>query len=268
MEQTFDGVARDYDAQFTDTSIGKAQRARVWQSLRQSGLAGGDKPLRILELSCGTGEDACRFAAEGHEVLATDASETMVAVAAEKAKKRGQSIKTLHCSIEEVASRLEGEQFDLIFSNFGGFNGLNRESGWPATIRGLQQLLKPDGKVVLVIMSRFCLWESWYFFLKLKWGSMFRRSTKKAVKVSLGPDEFFDTWYYSPRDLKNLLKADFNKKKTRPIGFFIPPSYLEPFFQKRPRLLGFLARWERAWGNAGFLSAWSDHFYVEFEKVK
>jgi len=49
---TFDAVASGYDAAFTERTLGRMLRAAVRERLP---FAAGD---RVLELGCGTGEDA------------------------------------------------------------------------------------------------------------------------------------------------------------------------------------------------------------------
>ena len=73
----FDRVADSYDELFTHTAIGMAQRKQVWGKLIAAFLTGS----RILELNCGTGEDARFLAARGRSVVACDASTEMIEVA-------------------------------------------------------------------------------------------------------------------------------------------------------------------------------------------
>ena len=74
----FDTLAETYDADFSSSAIGLMQRKRVWKwlvpLLNESG-----RSLNILEINCGTGEDAIRLASMGHRVIATDASAAMIA---------------------------------------------------------------------------------------------------------------------------------------------------------------------------------------------
>ena len=74
----FDPAAREYDAEFTDQLLGQWLRECVWKHTPFTA------PMTILELGCGTGEDARHFARMGISVLATDASGEMIAVAREK----------------------------------------------------------------------------------------------------------------------------------------------------------------------------------------
>ncbi|WP_315817338.1 methyltransferase domain-containing protein [Paraflavitalea speifideaquila] len=81
-QAAFDVLAADYDTSFSHSLTGHAQRmvSRAWL---QSFLA-GKGTLRILEINCGTGEDALWLASLGHTVIATDQSERMIGEAREK----------------------------------------------------------------------------------------------------------------------------------------------------------------------------------------
>ena len=77
----FDRHAADYDAQFTHTVVGRIQRRQVWSSIDRLKLPTNP---RVLELNCGTGEDAQEWTQRGANVLATDVSGKMVELAATK----------------------------------------------------------------------------------------------------------------------------------------------------------------------------------------
>src|ERR1700688_4355612 len=73
----FDGVADSYDEVFTYSTIGRAQRRTVWDKL----LVAFPPGRHILELNCGTGEDARYLVQRGRSVVACDASRSMIQVA-------------------------------------------------------------------------------------------------------------------------------------------------------------------------------------------
>ena len=50
--------------------------------------------------------------------------------------------------------------YDCIFSNFAGLNCTDKLD---QVLAGFDELLKPGGMVVLVILPRFCLWESLFY---------------------------------------------------------------------------------------------------------
>ena len=68
--RAFDALAERYDGMFTNSLIGRAQRDAVWSMAIRTFKCGD----RILELNCGTGEDALFLAHHGITVLACDAS--------------------------------------------------------------------------------------------------------------------------------------------------------------------------------------------------
>src|SRR5579862_7375296 len=76
----FDAIAEQYDAHFTNSRIGRAQRQSVWLELDRLFQPG----QHVLDINCGTGEDALHLGARGIRVLACDASAEMIAVARRK----------------------------------------------------------------------------------------------------------------------------------------------------------------------------------------
>jgi SAM-dependent methyltransferase len=81
----FDGMADAYDATFSSGAIGTLLRQAVWRRL-DARFAAGD---RVLEIGCGTGEDAVHLAGRGVRVLATDTSARMLEVARAKVDAAG-----------------------------------------------------------------------------------------------------------------------------------------------------------------------------------
>jgi ubiquinone/menaquinone biosynthesis C-methylase UbiE len=120
LESPFDILAETYDSDFTKSSIGKLQRKRVGKLLTPV-LQSYNKPLKILEINCGTGEDALHFAEMGHTIIATDASEVMIGKSQQKlygSKINKGQIKFVQCSFDCLPDHFKNEKFDLIFSNF------------------------------------------------------------------------------------------------------------------------------------------------------
>ncbi len=283
----FDTVAHEYDAAFSHTAVGRLLRERVWAigstAFRPSG-EGAFTPLndifsavngtvpdginavlpQALELNCGTGEDAIWLARQGWRVLATDISAKMVALAKAKIEQAGLAEKASAkvCSFAEVG-QLPERNFDLIFSNFGGLNCVSPEELEKLGAVFFQKL-KPGGKFVAVVMGRFCWWESLYFLLKMKPREAFRRFGKRPLEARLDAQTTVPTWYYSPSEFQNLLQFNSQRSKVRPIGFWLPPSYLNPFFEKRPRLLGFLNFLEKNC-TPSWLTFAADHFLICLE---
>ena len=98
----FDAFAAEYDDSFTHSQLGQWLRPRVWQHLSRH-FQPGD---HILELACGTGEDALWLAQHNIHVTATDGSAEMVKVAAAKAARAGLSdkVQVYQLSLQELAA--------------------------------------------------------------------------------------------------------------------------------------------------------------------
>lgn len=258
----FDNAAQTYDETFTHSSIGKSQRRQVYKYLEN--IIPQGKLLQILELNCGTGEDAVYFAKQGHIVTATDISKAMIKEAEKKATHEGlnEKIQFLVADIRDLSEISSRKTFDMVFSNFGGLNCISSEDLNILSVK-LGKLLKTDGRFIAVIMPKFCLWESVYSMAKFKGGHIFRRNSNKQVAVNVG-DDLVETWYYSPGDFRRMFGDRFQFIAMKPIGMVLPPSYMESYFSKRQEMLDKLEKVEVLINKIPVLSNWSDHFLIDF----
>lgn len=259
----FDFLAQDYDAGFTHSAIGQLQRRRVWHYLNHL-LVQYQRPLQILEINCGTGEDAWQLAALGHTVLATDASAAMINVAQTKPATSPAAVSPEFrvSAFDELGKLLQDKKFDLVFSDFGGLNCIDKKA-----VRVLAQTLsdhlKPEGKLFWVLMGDRCWNEVTYYLRKGKPGKAFRRWGRSA-QFSAG-ESSMPVYYYYPAALAALLQPLFKQISHHPIGLFVPPSYREADYQNQPQRLERLYRKEERFAPS-WLSRFADHFCIIFEK--
>jgi 2-polyprenyl-3-methyl-5-hydroxy-6-metoxy-1,4-benzoquinol methylase len=147
----FQQIAPRYAALWSETPRGRAQREQVWREV--DGLfCPGD---RILDLGCGTGDDAVHLMSRGVGVLGIDSAPGMVEIA----QTRGVDARRM--AIEELGS-LAG-QFDGAISNFGA---LNCVADLGALVVALARLVRPHGRLALCVMSRFCWRTDWQHSLQ------------------------------------------------------------------------------------------------------
>jgi ubiquinone/menaquinone biosynthesis C-methylase UbiE len=120
-------VAEDYDVAFSQSPIGQLQRNRV-HILLEASLAGSAP--QILEINCGTGDDAIWLAERGYQVTATDVSEMMIDKLKDKISNHSPAsqIEVKQVSIEKIREQFVPASFDLIFSDFGGLNCLPKNA--------------------------------------------------------------------------------------------------------------------------------------------
>lgn len=253
--QVFDSYAIDYDDHFTNSLIGKAQREQVRKQL--SKVIKSDVK-NVLEVNCGTGEDALWFTKKGMKVLATDISEGMIEVA----KQKTNEIDFLQLNCMNIAS-LAPSTYDMVFSNFGGLNCLNANELIQFR-NACESIQNKDNRLAFVIMGTQCWWERMYFRLKKDKKKSTRRQDRKGVDTIIN-DQKFKTWYYSPEYFKELFGDDYVCVTLKPIGLFVPPSYLEPYIEKRKNFLGAL-RFLDSIFSFSFLSNFADHYIIIFKK--
>ena len=150
----FDIAAATYDKDFTHSLIGQLQRKRVWQLLIPL-LQSYHRPLHILEINCGTGEDALALAKLGHHVTAMDSSEQMIRAARQKltaSAPEKNSPLFITCSFNSIADHSFNEPFDLVISNFGGLNCAD-EKEITRLSKTLSDIITTEGKLFLVVLA-------------------------------------------------------------------------------------------------------------------
>jgi len=262
MKSAFDHIADDYDRNFTSTETGRLARQVVMDYVGKKIIKDGH--LRILELNCGTGEDAIKFHRNGNEVVATDISAEMIRVARSKAGPvEAEGLTFIQLSFAELPQPWMMEKFDLVFSNFGGLNCIN-EHELSGLFEAVKAILKPGGRFVGVIMPAYCLWEIFYFTLKGQWKKALRRKVEGPVSVSIAGTTV-NTWFYSPGQIKKMAR-ELEIIAIRPVGLILPPSFLEGFFYKRKKLLKFLNSSEKIFGKFSLFSRFSDHYLFDLRK--
>ncbi len=258
QQQNFDTYAQSYDNHFTNSLIGKAQRLQVHQKLLKL-LSLQNKS--VLEINCGTGEDAMWLSKTAATVTATDISQGMIEVANYKNSNNTVDFKQL--SAQDI-SLLAPNTYNIIFSNFGGLNCLNNEE-LQKFKNSCKQVQKSSDQLAFVIMGTNCKWENFFFKYKNEFIKANRRRNKDGVEANIKGNHF-KTYYYSPADMKQLFKENYNYISAKPIGLFVPPSYLESYVVKRKGLFGFLKLLDNLFGHFSFLSNYADHYLIVFKK--
>ena len=255
-EGAFDVLAPAYDSSFTATPLGTLLRRAVWKRLDVSFAPG----RHVLELACGTGEDAVHLAERGVRVLATDASPVMVETARRKVSRAGLGglIDARHLPIEDLP-RLSEQTFDGAFSDFGG---LNCVADLRAVARDLAALLRPGAPLLLCVMGPIVPWEWAWYLGHGQPGKAFRRLRPGGVAW-----RGLTVRYPSIRSLRRAFSPAFHFRRVSGVGVFLPPTYAEEWTRRHPRLLAALDRWERRLAAVRPFPWLADHFLVELERA-
>lgn len=253
----FDSFAADYDRSFTASAIGERMRAAVWRRLDAAFRPGE----RILELNCGTGEDAVHLARRGVRVLATDVSPEMLALTRAKVERAGMAelVEVAALAIEDLALRPPAGVFDGVLSNFGGLNCVD---DLPRVACGLATMLRPGALAVLCVMGPAVPWEWGWYLAHGQPRTALRRLRRGGV-----PWRGLTVRYPSIGSVRRAFAPHFAQRRVAAIGALVPPTYAEAWAARHPRLLAALDRWERRAETLPPLPWLADHYLIELERL-
>lgn len=260
----FDGLASGYDAGFTDTSLGRICREAVWRRLDARFPAGA----RVLELGCGTGEDAVHLARRGVRVLATDGAPAMVEAARRKAREHGMAdriafgamtLESFAAGSSDATAQLEEHgPFDGAFSNFGALNCVD---GLAPVARALAARLRPGAPAVLTLMGPLCPWEWLWFLAHGQPGRAFRRLRPGGARW-----RGVTVRYPGIRAARKAFTPWFRPLRVSAVGALVPPPYAEAWAGRHGRLVARLNGWERRMEARCPLPWLADHYVLELER--
>lgn len=218
----------------------------------------------ILELNAGTGEDAIFFAQQGHNIHATDISGGMQQILKNKVKTHNLESKVSYelCSFTQLEALQHKGPYDVIFSNFAG---LNCTSELDKVLSSFDELLKPGGIITLVLLPKFCLWETLLIF-KGKFRTATRRLFSNNGRRAHLQGIYFKCWYYNPSFIVSRLKHSFDLLSVEGLCTIVPPSYIDEFAENHPGLFAFLKRKENALRTKWPWKYIGDYYIISFKK--
>ncbi len=267
MTSAFDGIAGRYDDTFTHTALGGRLRDAVWTRTDRRFSLGSS----IIELNCGTGEDALHLAQRGVSVLATDGSVEMVELARHKVDQAGGASRVRFAELDlegwsargvaEIRRNLgldSARVFDGALSNFGGLNCVGDLSGVAA---GLAGLLRPGAVAILCLMGRYVPWEWGWFLARGEVQPAFRRVRGRATWRGL------TIRYPSIAAVRRAFRPYFRVDRLAALGALLPPPYAEEWAARHPRAIDHLDRWERRLETMFPLPWLADHYLMELERT-
>jgi len=265
----FDAIADGYDADFSQTELGLLLRARLWSVLE------GALPRRgqLLELGCGTGNDAVHFAQRGAAVLATDQSDEMLTQTSAKAQLMGVDVQTARLDLAQPSLPPDAGPFDGAWSSFGPLNCItNRAPLWAF----LAQHVRPGGVVVLVVMAPLTPWD-WLWFgghgqlgaasRRLRAGRLRAGRLRAGRLANAGAGSSVRVWYPSWRTLVREAGPAFELRRAEGIGALLPISEAGHLVTRFPRFFGFLARIESYAGRIPPAADLCDHYALVLRRT-
>jgi ubiquinone/menaquinone biosynthesis C-methylase UbiE len=217
--------------------------------------------LRFLDLACGTGTDAFWFARHGYTVHGIDISDGMLGRAQEKAKQLGLDSRATfeHLSYTDLG-KLDTDQFDCVFSNFGG---LNCVSDLKLVADQVRPLLKPNSYITWALMPPLCLWES-AMLLRGRFKLATRRLSGKSTVHKEGLE--YPVYYYTPQQVAQAWGKGFQLISVRALSVITPPATNKDFAIKRPRLFKILSKLDDVLESRYPFKYWGDFTIVTLQR--
>lgn len=258
----FDAVAEDYDATYGP----EGNVVMTWMRQESLALLRASFPpgSRLLELGCGTGEEAVALAQAGYRVVATDISPHMAAVTRRKAVAQGlyDCVKAVALPAGCIGALQPSVPFDGAYASFGG---LNCEPDLPAVGAALGRLVRPGGRFVTSVMNRTCLFEMTWYLLHVQPGRAFRRWRAgwrpAPVAGQAGREVTVPTRYLTLKDVAAAF-PEFDLERAFALPLLLPPPYAEGLVRRRPALLRVLAQWDRRLREQRLWRQLGDHLVV------
>ncbi|ABF39880.1 conserved hypothetical protein [Candidatus Koribacter versatilis Ellin345] len=255
----FDGIANEYDELFTNSLIGRAQRAVVWREIDRT-FQPGDT---VLDLNCGTGEDALYLVKRGINVVGCDASRRMVEVAQNKLRgitnpARGE----FHVLANEQLCELHASaKFQGVLSNFAGINCASELRNVAVQ---MSNILSPGAIAVICVYSKFCAWEVVFFGLKGQWKRAVRRFGREDTARVGGAS--VTVYYRSLREIRETFAPWFRVCRIQAVGLTVPPSFLEHWISRNRKLCRTFMKVDDALRAVPGIRACGDHVLITFER--
>lgn len=259
--QAFDAVAERFDERYGAWLSVAAQRRAVRAQLLRAFPANS----RVLEIGGGTGEDAVWLTKHGREVLLTDASPTMVRIAADKLRNVGAPapIAVAAEELARLADLRDAANLPPLDGAFSNFAALNCVSDLVPVARGLSRLVRPGGQLCLVIFGTTAPGE---WIVQLARGSVrgaVRRASRGDVPAKIGGQAFV-VRYHRAADIWRAFDPWFKPVGRRGVGVFVPPSAAEPEISRHPRVVSSLERLDRLVSHP--LAMFGDHVLYQLER--
>lgn len=259
--QAFDAVAERFDERYGAWQSVAAQRRAVRASLLRAFPVGA----RVLEIGGGTGEDAVWLTEQDREVLLTDVSPTMVRIAGAKLRPHGapQPVVVAAEQLGVLADARTASGMPPLDGAFTNFAALNCVSDLSPVAEGLARLVRPGGRILLVIFG-VCSPGEWLVQLMRRDArAAFRRMNRGDVSARLGGQHFV-VRYHRGADIDRAFARWFVPVSRRGIGIFVPPSAAEPAISGHPRLLSWLERLDQLVSRP--LAMLGDHVLYQLER--
>ncbi len=260
----FDQEAKQYDLRYGPPSgINpgnplvtwlRQEHLRILQELLPSGAA-------VLDIGCGTGEEALALAREGYSVLGIDISAAMVRQAQTKAMayglRRGLVFRTMPAG--KLSELDERGPFQGAYASLGT---LNTEPNLAGVAAALHDLLEPNAPFVATVMNRRCAFERWHRLKRLRPRDVLPRPPEWKEGRAGASDVSAPVRFYFPDEFARAFAPSFRVERVMAFPLLMPPVHLHELYRTRQAHFQKLESRERKWREWPVLRELGDHFLM------
>lgn len=234
--EAYDEYASRYDRLLEENRINAYMRAIVSQSLISTFGAG----KRLIEIGCGTGDEALTLASHESEVFAFDPSPRMIQIASQKAVASGigRNIRFFVGKVADLSRHLGDVSQKIGFDGAYASFSLSYEPDLSVVSNALAPWIRPDGWLVIASMNRLCGVELVAALLSAHPRLAGRRLQKHTLhKVGAYSTPVFPR---TTKDVADALRDHFHLEDVRALPAVLPPHYANRAFARWPALLDIL----------------------------
>lgn len=267
LARAFDRIAPGYDPTYGPGGNGvMGWMRRESLAVLKTNFAPGSC---LLEIGCGTGEEALHLAQAGYTILATDLSPAMAARTAAKARAAGlgNRLTVLVLPGGSLAALHPSEPFDGAYASFGS---LNCEPALPRLALILANLLRPGAAFVCSVMARWCPFELLWFLLHGQPRLALRRLPQHwqaAPVVSAdGVRVTVPVRYFSAKEMAGIFHPAFRLEQTLSMPLLLPPPYLADLYRCYQAFFASLESWEKRLRRRRPWCGLGDHLLLTFRR--
>ncbi len=259
--EAYSAIAERYDDILVENRINRHMR-RISLNKLHSTFGPGDY---VLEVGCGTGDEALELALRGAKVVALDPSEGLLLRARKKARGLG---------LTDRVRFVNGRARDLLTplaNSLGSFDGgyasfsLAYEPDLTATATGLGKLLRPDAVFLASLPSRLCLAELIFSFLTSH-PSYAGRRLRPWYEHKVGSSRV-PIRAYTPHELESIMSPYFAICRTEALPALVPPPYLNSLYDRFAPFADLLERLDDSARTRFPFRYLGDHFLAEFRRT-
>ena len=270
LQTRFDPVAKTYDMKYGPPSGSRPGNPLVcW--LRDEHLAqvrGLVKPGgALLDLGCGTGEEALQLVQDGYSVLGIDVSGGMVwqaqAKAASLGLRRGVIFRALPAG--QIGDLDERGPFQGAYASLGT---LNTEPDLAGVARGLSALLEPGAPFIVTVMNRRCLFERLRRLRSLGGTTMLDRPAAWTEGRAGATGVTAPVRFYAPGEFAAALAPYFIVESVIAFPLWLPPVHLQELYREREAAYKQMEARERRMRSWPVLRNRGDHFLMVLRRTE